>query len=78
MKFMTHARKYGARIIAGGSALASSSAFAAYTMPAAVNTGAADIIDAVSQYEALIWTIIIPITIAFLAIKIFKRFFAKA
>lgn len=55
------------------SVVASSSAFAVYTLPTAVTTAFTDMGDAWGLIEAQIWPILAIVVIGFFVIKMFKK-----
>jgi len=62
-------------VLGGGLALASPFAFA---LPAAVATGFTTLLTDVQDLINLAWTVVVPITIAFIILRMFKKAAASA
>lgn len=73
MKHLTKAKLYGSRIAAGSVVLLGSVTAAHAELPAAASTAFTDLqTDALALVD-LAWTAAIPITIAFIILRMFKR-----
>jgi hypothetical protein len=73
MKKYAQALKYGS-----GAALVAASGMVNAAIPAAANTAFTDLIADVASMETLIWSLLVPVTLVFMVIKLFKRGTNKA
>lgn len=74
MKLRNIARKYGAAIGGAGALLvASSSAHAAFVMPAVVTSTFSDLLDAWTTLEGYIWPVLAAVVIGMWLMKMFKK-----
>ncbi|WP_421224918.1 major coat protein [Aeromonas enteropelogenes] len=82
MKYFNIAKKYGAKaadkastgLLVASVALASSSAFAAFTPPAGLAAAATDLEGGVDYMQTLFWPIVIASFVALKLFSLFKRF----